>query len=137
MVFHLTKHLLFITLGWAFFLLGVIGIFLPLLPTTPFLLLSLWAFARSSGRLHQWLLHHPRLGPPLQAWERYGAVPGRVKVVAVVMMLSSLLVVLCLEAVPVVGKVVTALLIAIGASYLLTRPSQAEGGTMDDPTDDA
>jgi len=48
--------------------LGVIGIFVPGLPTTPFMLLAAWLFARSSTRLHQWLLNHPRLGPFIKAW---------------------------------------------------------------------
>ena len=48
--------------------LGIIGVFLPLLPTTPFLLLAAWLSMRSSPRLNQWLLRHPRLGPPLQQY---------------------------------------------------------------------
>lgn len=61
---------------------GFIGIFVPLLPTTDFLLLALACFARSSPRLEAWLLNHPRFGPALRAWRQDGAVPRRAKIMA-------------------------------------------------------
>jgi uncharacterized membrane protein YbaN (DUF454 family) len=63
--------------------LGIVGAFLPLLPTTPFLLAAVWCFSRSSPRLEQWLLNHRTLGPPLRNWQREGAIAARAKVVAV------------------------------------------------------
>src|SRR5690606_41134853 len=55
--------------------LALAGTVLPLLPTTPFLLVAAWAFARSSPRLDAWLHAHPRLGPPLAAWQARRAIP--------------------------------------------------------------
>lgn len=55
--------------GWLCVVLGVLGIFLPLLPTTPFILLAAWLFARSSERFHEWLVTHPKLGPIISAWQ--------------------------------------------------------------------
>ena len=56
-------------LGCLCVILGVVGIFLPLLPTTPFLLLAAWLFSRSSTRFHNWLINHPKLGSFITAWQ--------------------------------------------------------------------
>lgn len=59
--------------------LGTIGIVVPLLPTVPFLILAAFCFARSSPRLHDWLIGHPRFGPPIADWRREGAISLRAK----------------------------------------------------------
>lgn len=63
--------------------LGVAGIFLPLLPTTPFLLLAAWLFVRSSPRLYDWLMSNPRLGEYIRNFREERAIPLRVKIVSV------------------------------------------------------
>ena len=62
--------------------IGFVGLFVPLLPTTDFLLLALPCFARSSPRLESWLLNHPRFGAPLRAWKAHSAVTTHVKIAA-------------------------------------------------------
>ena len=64
--------------------LGVIGIVLPILPTVPFMLLAAFFFARSSERLHNWLITHPTFGPPIVDWQSRGAINPRVKRIATV-----------------------------------------------------
>jgi uncharacterized membrane protein YbaN (DUF454 family) len=59
--------------------LATIGVILPLLPTVPFLLLAAFCFARSSERLHQWMLSHPQFGPPIQDWQSSGAINPKAK----------------------------------------------------------
>lgn len=63
--------------------LGIIGALLPVMPTTVFLLIALWAFGKSSPRCHQWLLNHPRFGKTLLAWEQHRAMSLRAKKCAI------------------------------------------------------
>jgi uncharacterized membrane protein YbaN (DUF454 family) len=69
---------------------GVIGVFLPLLPTTPFLLLSAWCFYKSSPKTHAWLLNHKLLGPPLRDWQNDRAIAVKTKILAMLMIGTSL-----------------------------------------------
>lgn len=75
--------------GGLSLMLAILGVALPLLPTTPFLLLSAACFARSSERLHRWLLGHPTLGPFISDWERGGAIRPAAKRAATVLILAS------------------------------------------------
>ncbi len=86
------RRIFLVTLGLAAVVLGVIGIFLPLLPTTPFLLLAAWCFVRSSRRLHDWLLGHRILGKYIHHYLVYHAVPLRAKIVAVSLLWVTLVV---------------------------------------------
>ena len=73
---------LYLILGLASTALGIAGAFLPLVPTTPLLILATWFFARSSPRLERWLVEHKRFGPLLRAWREEGAIPRRAKILA-------------------------------------------------------
>lgn len=79
----------FAALGTLFLLLGVLGVFLPVLPTTPFLLLATACYARASRRVFRWLLNHPRFGPLIREWREYRSIPYRAKRMALVLIVSS------------------------------------------------
>lgn len=115
-------------LGLAFVGIGFAGIVLPVLPTTPFMLLALWAFAKGSPTLHAWLENHPRFGPSIAAWNRYGTIPLRAKLTAIAVMGVSLTILVLSEAVPRVGVISAAILMAAGAAFILTRPSNPPTG---------
>lgn len=75
--------------GGCCLVLGIAGVILPGLPGTVFLLLALWAFSKSSARLHLWLFNHPRFGAPLRAWHARRAIPRAAKCMALGMMTVS------------------------------------------------
>lgn len=70
-------------LGLISLALGILGAFLPVLPTTPLLLLSAALFLRSNERLYEWLMNHPRLGTYISNFTKHKAIPLRVKVVSI------------------------------------------------------
>lgn len=85
----LTVRWVFALLGAFFVAMGVAGIFLPILPTTPFLLLAAACFARASSRVYNWLLNHSILGPIVLEWRRHRSIPYRVKIIALITMAAS------------------------------------------------
>lgn len=118
------RNAVLIVLGWGFVSLGVVGVVLPVLPTTPFMLIALWCFARSSKRFHDWLYHHRLFGPPLRKWDRYGVIPVSAKVFACTAMTASLAYIIFFRDLPVYLVALTAAVMAYGAWFILTKPSQ-------------
>lgn len=117
---------LWLSLGLVFLAIGLIGVVLPVLPTTPFLLVATAAFAKSSPRLHAWLIAHPVLGPPILNWQEHGAISLKAKRLAIgtmaVTFVASLVFGLPWQAL--LGQGV---LMAMGAGFILTRPSGPQG----------
>ncbi len=109
--------------GGVSVLLGVIGIFLPLLPTTPFLLLAAYCFQRSSPRLHAWLINHPRFGAAIQDWREHGAISRAAKIKAILAMLLVLGVSAALG-VNATVLIIQAVVMACVALFLLSRPDR-------------
>lgn len=106
---------------------GIAGIVLPLVPTTPFLLLAAYAFARSSPRLHAWLVTHPRLGPPISDWQAHGAISRPAKTAAVIVMAATFLVSAALG-VSATVLVIQAVVLSAAATFVLTRPDAPRDG---------
>jgi uncharacterized membrane protein YbaN (DUF454 family) len=120
-------RLVYFLLGWCFFALGAVGTVVPGLPTTPFMLLALWAFAKSSQRFHNWLYAHPVFGPPLQQWHDHRVISGKAKLLSVSTMTASFVYLGFFTDVSVWVKTVTALVMLYGAVFILSKPSRAPG----------
>ena len=117
------RQKLFLLLGCTSLGLGFAGVFLPLVPTTPFILLSAFCFSRSSDRLHRWLLAHPTFGPLLLDWERGGAIRPRAKAGSILLMNGFLGYSVFFRETSLSAKAVL-LTVMIGVSaFILSRPS--------------
>ncbi len=82
---------LLLFLGTLCLVLAIVGIFVPVLPTTPLLLLTAYCYYRSSERMYTWLMSHPHLGPYIKNFREHRIIPRRVKVYILILLWSSLL----------------------------------------------
>ena len=118
------KKIIYLLFGHIFLMLGILGAFLPVLPTTPFLLLSAFLYSKSSPRLHNWIMSHKYLGPPLKDWHERGVIGMKAKIIATIMLV--LVIVLRISTLNVsvwVRGFATAVLIGV-LVFIWTRPSQ-------------
>ncbi|MGB5588769.1 MAG: YbaN family protein [Gammaproteobacteria bacterium] len=123
---------LWLMIGLSALALGMVGTVLPLLPTVPFLLVAVFAFARSSERLHTWLTTHPRFGPTLDDWHRYGRIDRRAKRAAVVAIAITLAVSFAISHLHGLAGWVLAIQFIVLASvtaFIVTRPEGSGPGS--------
>ena len=109
-------------IGWISLILGCLGLFLPLLPTTPFILLTAYCFSRSSERLHQWLVSHPQMGLLIRDWEQSGSIRKATKVKASVLMVGLFSITFAVVNVSIVVKGLIALIGFCVLGFIWTRP---------------
>jgi uncharacterized membrane protein YbaN (DUF454 family) len=111
-------------LGCVSVVLGVIGIVLPGLPGTVFLILAAWCFTRSSPRFEAWLLDHPRLGPPVRRWRERGAIPRAAKGFACASLAASWLILFAASLSAFAMGTLGLVFLGV-AIFILTRPDGA------------
>lgn len=112
----------YLGLGWFFVALGIIGAFLPIMPTTIFLIIAAWCFARSSPELEAWLLDHPMFGQTLRNWRERGAISRRAKLLACSMIAVSYAIFLVSRHPTPLAAALVGFAMAAPAIYVATRP---------------
>ncbi|TMV94161.1 DUF454 domain-containing protein [Thioclava sp. BHET1] len=115
-------RILWLCLGCLSFVIGVIGAFLPLLPTVPLMLLATFCFAKSSERLHGWLINHPRFGPAIQDWQQHRAISKRAKIAATVSIVAAFSISLAIGLRPTLLAIQAVTLIAVSI-FIWSRPN--------------
>jgi uncharacterized protein len=116
----LIKRPLYLAAGWLSFGAGTLGIFLPLLPTVPFMILAAFYFARSSPQLEARLMNHPRYGPHLVAWREKGVVSRKGKIAASFAFALSIVIGLAFMRLP--WSLIPPITAAICLTWLWQRP---------------
>lgn len=114
--------------GLLFFAVGAIGVVLPLLPTTPFLLLAAYCFTRSSPRMHRWLHEHRTFGPLINNWNQYGSIDRRSKRIALIVIILTPLATMIIG-VPWWALASQLIILAAAVSFILTRPNPPKGAS--------
>lgn len=122
-------RVLFIVCGVISLAFGIAGALLPVLPTTPFVLLAAACFARGSPRFHDWLLAHPLFGPIIFEWNEYGSIPWRTKIVALVLMSTTFTISIVFFVEPRWLQIMLALFAVTLAIWLYRVPSRDRPGS--------
>lgn len=124
---NLVRHMLFAA-GLLCLVVAILGFLLPLLPGTPFLILAVACFSRSSERVHRWILSWPGVGPILESWERDGSIPLRAKVLATIMLIIATVYPLFFEGLPTVTRCIAGSVCVLLVVFIWTRPTRSSGG---------
>lgn len=116
------KYIWFI-FAWISFVIGIIGAFLPILPTTPFLILSAYLFSKSSPRFHAWILNLPIAGDGIRDWQHNRVIRPRAKILCGLMIILSLTVIFLNTKIFLLVKIVVGLILVSVGTFVITRKS--------------
>lgn len=119
-----SKNIFLSAIAWIFLGLAIAGIFLPLLPTTPFVLVSVYLFSRSNPRIHKRIIESKHLGPVVSKWEERGVIPLKAKVLATSMMIPLVGYALIFSTIHIAIKVMAALSVVWALAFIWPRPSK-------------
>ncbi|MEL7045333.1 MAG: YbaN family protein [Pseudomonadota bacterium] len=115
------RRFLWLTLGALAMLLATLGVALPLVPTTPFILVAVYAFAQSSETYHDWLMRHRLFGKLIADWRAYGAISRRAKIASLVSMVAILALTVIADA-PRTVLIFQAVVLTAAGGFVLSRP---------------
>lgn len=122
---YLAIHrLVFILLGFLSLGVGILGIFLPILPTTPLVILAAYFFSKGSKKIHHWLISNKIFGKMIKDWEAYGVIPRRAKILATSMIIPSFAYTMIFFEVSNWIKIIVLLIGVYALHFIWTRPEE-------------
>lgn len=122
-------RIILIMLGFLSFSLGFVGIFLPILPTTPFILLAAYFFSKSSERFYQWLINIPSFGKMIENWNEYGCVSKKGKAASAIAMSAAIIYIGLFKEYSLYLKAFTTCCMLLVMAYVLSRPNPPKENT--------
>jgi uncharacterized protein len=120
------RKLIYLAVGWISVGLAIIGVILPILPTTPFLLVAVWAFSKSSPELAEKIRNHKTFGPLVRGWQDHGVVPLKAKAAAFTMMAAMAGYLWVYSSFPIWVLTLTTAILMAAAVYVGSRPSKPD-----------
>lgn len=118
------KKYIYLTLGHFFLVLALVGAALPLLPTTPFLLLTAYFYSKGSQRFYSWLINHRVFGQAILDWREHGVIRAKIKVISVASITVGFGLSFYLLNVPAIAKWLLGIVGGLVISFIITRPSE-------------
>ena len=119
----MSKNILFIILGHLCVAIGILGLLLPLVPGTPFLILAAYFYSKASPKFHHWLLSHKYLGPPVNNWNEHGAISRKTKFFVSALILTNLTLVSLFVNVHIYIKITVTMICLSVVLFIVSRPN--------------
>lgn len=119
-------RLLYLALGHVSMVLAFLGLFLPILPCTPFVLLGAFFYSRSSDALHRWILDHPRFGILVRDWQAHGAIRPQAKMAAAFLITAATLGSVMHRTTPLALDIAVVIVTSGVLAFILSRPAPPE-----------
>lgn len=113
-------------LGHVFLSLGILGAILPILPTTPFLLLAVFFYSKSNSKLHHWLMSNKYFGPSLEKWFHHGVIGLKAKIFATAMIGLVSFWRIPLLTIPMLAKIIAEIVLLLVVIFIWSRPSDSQ-----------
>ena len=117
------KNILWTTLGTISLTFGILGIFLPLLPTTPFILITAFCYTKGSPKLYAWLVNHKIIGSYLRNWEKNGSIAIKAKMMAILIIVLGNWYSIVYIIPYLIVKIIVLIIGIVASIYILTRPT--------------
>jgi uncharacterized membrane protein YbaN (DUF454 family) len=117
-------RVILLAVGWLFVGVGIVGVFVPVMPSAVFFLVALWLFSKGSKRFHDWLYNHRIFGPVLLAWSRHRVIPPKAKALALICMATSVAIVALFVVDGWQLPLALGLINAIAGVYIVSRPGR-------------